>query len=67
MIYAVYRQISKPYPKTDKPWDLICETEGEDRHYNWNKIVRALTNETVARQSDQGIWWMVLPKEGEEQ
>ena len=62
MIYKILRQISAPYPVLDKPWDLICWTEDEadQGHYDRNKIVLALTGETLARQSDKGIWWKAI-------
>ena len=65
MIYEVYRQISRPCPMCDMPWEFICETESDlpAADYDWNSIVRALTNETVEQQSYKGIWWQIYPKE----
>ena len=61
MIYKVYRQRSRPFPQIDG-WEYICRTESENapEDYDWNQVVRALTDETVWEQSAKGIWWMVV-------
>lgn len=60
-MYEVYRQ--KGTPQVDG-WQFICETEddAEPGRYDWNKIVRALTDETVRQQSDRHIWWKVVSR-----
>lgn len=55
MRYRVYRQ--RGVPQIGR-WQFICETEGEEP-FDWDRIIRALTNETLAVQSDRQIWWKV--------
>ena len=62
MLYEVYRQESRPFPVLDKPWEFICYTEDDASpgDYDWGKIVRALTGESLAEQSAKGFWWKVI-------
>ena len=64
MIYNVFRQVSAPFPQTDKPWELVCQTESDKGpgEYNWNSIIVPLTGETIWQQSTKGIWYKVLPE-----
>lgn len=63
MVYEVYYQKSKPFPKVGA-WKFVCETESDKKpaDYDWNEIVQALTGETVAQQSDKGYWWQIRAK-----
>ena len=64
MIYEVYRQVSKPCPMCDMPWEFVCETESdkEPRDFDWNSIIVPLTGETVWEQSYKGIWYQIYPR-----
>ena len=64
MIYEVYRQISRPCPMCDMPWEFVCETESdkEPRDFDWNSIVIPLSGETIAEQGDKGIWYQIYPR-----
>ena len=64
MIYEVYRQISRPCPMCDMPWEFVCETESdkEPRDFDWNSIVIPLSGETIAQQGDKGIWYQIYPR-----
>lgn len=58
MVYEVYMQESRPFPKVGR-WKFVCWTESKEMpaDFNWNSIIIPLTGETVAEQSDKGIWW----------
>ena len=64
MIYEVYRQVSKPCPMCDMPWEFVCETESDldPKDFDWNSIVIPLSGETVWQQSRRGIWYQIYPR-----
>ena len=64
MIYKVYRQVSKPCPMCDLPWEFVCETESDKRpgDFDWNSIIIPLSGETAAQQGDKGIWYQIYPR-----
>ena len=63
MMYAVYFQHSRPTPMLDKPWRFLCRTESDldPADYDWNSIIKPLTGESAARNSDKGNWFFVVP------